>query len=135
MSDFNVKETVFWGAVATVTALLKNLIDKKISNKQGEKTMEQEKLGIKETKEALDGLNSLSEEIVSLAKDGIQMGDAVKLAEDIMLKPEFKAKLAAAIEGIQKVPAEIKDIDFAEGIELAQFEYEGVKKILEALKK
>lgn len=94
-----------------------------------------EHVGIKETKEALDGLNEVAVEIVKVAKDGIQVKDAATIVEDLITKPEFKAKLVAAVEGINLVPAEIKDLDLAEGVELAKFEYDGVKKIIEELKK
>jgi hypothetical protein len=94
-----------------------------------------EKVGIKETKEVLDGLNSVAEEIISVAKDGLQVKDAVQVVEDLIMKPEFKAKLVAAVDGINQIPAEIKDLDLAEGVQLVQFEYDGVKRIIEALKK
>ena len=81
-----------------------------------------EHVGIKETKEALDGLNEVAVEIVKVAKDGIQVKDAATIVEDLITKPEFKAKLVAAVEGINLVPAEIKDLDLAEGVELAKFE-------------
>jgi len=93
------------------------------------------KVGIKETKELLDGLNTIAEEIISVAKDGIQVQDAVQIVEDLILKPEFKAKLVSAVQNVKDIPAEIKDLDLAEGVELVQFEYEGVKRIIEALKK
>jgi len=94
-----------------------------------------EKVGIKETKELLDGLNELSLEIISVAKDGLQVKDAAQIVMDIMMKPEFKDKLAKAIDGVGIIPQEIKDIDLEEGVELVKFEYDGVKKIMEALKK
>lgn len=91
--------------------------------------------GITQTKAVLDGLNSLALEIISLTKDGIQVQDAVQLVEDLILKAEFKAKLVAAVAAIKDVPAEIKDIDLSEGVQLVQFEYDAVKAIIEALKK
>ena len=97
--------------------------------------MENEKLGIKETKEVLDGLNVVAEEIISVAKDGIQIKDAAQIVEDLILKPEFKAKLVAMVDNIKAVPAELKDLDLSEGVQLVQFEYDGVKRIIEALKK
>ena len=97
--------------------------------------MENEKVGIKETKEVLEGINTIAEEIISVAKDGIQIKDAAQIVEDLITKPEFKQKLVNMVEGINKVPAELKDLDLMEGVDLIKFEYDGVKRVLEALKK
>lgn len=133
MSDgwFTKEQTGFWGSVAiAITAYFKY---KTASVKQKESSME-EKLGIKETKEVLDGLNSVAEEIISVAKDGIQLKDAAQIVEDLIVKPEFKAKLAAAIDNIKAVPAELHDIDLVESVELIKFEYDGVERVIKALK-
>jgi hypothetical protein len=75
--------------------------------------------GIKETKEAVLGVMALGFYVAKLAKDGIQMADAGALLAKLQGDAEFAAKLKAAYEGIEQVPAEIKDITVAEGIELA----------------
>jgi len=118
--------------------VLKFIFTKKFESTKGDSMSEDQsnvKVGIKETKELLDGLNTIAEEIISVAKDGIQVQDAVQIVEDLILKPEFKAKLVSAVQNVKDIPAEIKDLDLAEGVELVQFEYEGVKRIIEALKK
>ena len=102
--------------------------------RQGRKEMLNEKLGINETMEALGGLNALTLFIISQAKDGISLQDGVALVEKIMLDPEFKAKLAAAVEGINKVPAELKDLDLMESFALGKYEFEQVQEIVKALK-
>lgn len=133
MSDwFTAKETGFWGCLAiSVAAYFKY---KTASLKQNGLNMEDQKLGIKETKEVLDGLNVVAEEIISVAKDGIQVKDAAQIVEDLLLKPEFKSKLIAAVDNIKAVPAELKDLDLVEGVELVKFEYDGVERIIKALK-
>ena len=134
--EFTKDQTGFWGALAGLFLFGRAYLKyKQAKLSQKEAKMSEVKIGIKETKEVLDGLNTVAEEIISVAKDGIQINDAAQIVEDLIVKPEFKAKLIAAVENIKGVPAEIKDLDLAEGVELVKFEYDGVKKIIEALKK
>lgn len=79
-----------------------------------------EVVGIKETKEALIGAMVLGVFVAARLKDGAQLDDALALGQKFVGDAEFKAKVMAAIEGIDKVPAEVKDISFAEILELAQ---------------
>lgn len=102
--------------------------------RQGREEMLDQKLGVKETMEALGGLNALTIFIISQAKDGINLQDGVALVEKIMLDPEFKAKLAAAVEGINKVPAELKDLDLTESFALGKYGFEQIQEIIKALK-
>lgn len=96
--------------------------------------MSEEKQGIKEAKEVLDGLNEVALLVIGQAKDGIQASDAVAVVEKLLLDSEFKAKLVAAVDGIGKVPSELADLDASEIFELGKFEFEQVKKIISALK-
>lgn len=96
--------------------------------------MEEQKIGIKETKEALEGLNQLALLVIGQAKDGIQVGDAVAVVEKLLLDPEFKAKLIDAVNGVSHVPAELKDLDVQEIFELGKFEAEKIQAIIKALK-
>lgn len=66
--------------------------------------------GIKETMEALQAVNALSIELFKAAKDGLGVGDAVKIASN----PEIIAKVVAAVEGVGKIPTELKDLDAIE---------------------
>jgi len=79
-----------------------------------------EVVGIKETKEALIGAMALGVFVAARLKDGAQLDDALALGQKFVGDADFKAKVMAAIEGIDKVPAEVKDISFAEVLELAQ---------------
>lgn len=94
-----------------------------------------EAYGIKETKELLIGVNELSIVLVGLLKDGAQVSDAAALIEKMKSDPEFMAKLQAAYDKINEVPAEIKDLNLAEGLELVIEQAKFVPKILEAAKK
>lgn len=97
--------------------------------------MENEKVGINETKEALVAVNEIALHIVKLLKDGFQASDVVAFFDVLKNDPEFSAKLLAGFNGIGKVPAEIKDIDINEGMDLLMCQVGFVPKFLEALKK
>ena len=92
-------------------------------------------MGIKETKEVLVGVNELSVLICALAKDGLQVTDALSLFNAIQSNVELQNKLVAAFQGAGAVPEEVKDIDLNEGVELLLLQVSYVPKILEALKK
>ena len=94
-----------------------------------------EKIGIKETKEALIGINEFSLLLAKLFKDGAQFTDFAELFSELTSNEDLKAKMKAAWEDIQKIPAEIKDIDLAEGAELGIIQIGYVPKFIEALKK
>lgn len=74
--------------------------------------------GIKETKEALLALVLLGKFVADRAKDGLAIDDAVALAQKLS-DPAFVDVLKAAVEGVDKVAAEVKDLSFAEVLELA----------------
>ena len=98
--------------------------------------MEEQKLGIKETKEALVGVNELSVALIQQFKDGFQpVADVSELYAKLAANPEVSSKLMAAYQDIGKVPAEVKDLDLAEGLELAAVQIAYVPKLVEALKK
>lgn len=118
----------FWFGVALLRFLAMKL------KRTGEIQMSEEKHGIKEAKEVLEGLNEVALLVIGQAKDGIQASDAVAIVEKLLLDSEFKAKLVAAVDGIGKVPAELGDLDASEIFELGKFEFEQVKKIISALK-
>jgi hypothetical protein len=93
-------------------------------------------LGVQETKEALHGVNRLVIEIAKLLKDGFQPGaDVTAFVQMMLLDGVFKKALLAAQEGADKIPAEMKDLDMLEGIELAKIQIEYVPQLLAALKK
>lgn len=94
-----------------------------------------EKLGVKETKEMLVAVNELAVFLVGQFKDGVQMADFSALFSQITENADFKAKLLAAYEDFKKIPAEIKDLDASEGVELASLQLSYVPKFIDVLKK
>jgi hypothetical protein len=77
-------------------------------------------VGVKETKEAIMGLIVLGAFVAERAKDGIKLDDLTAAITKFMTDVEFKNQLTAAVDGIEQVPAEIKDLSLAEIFELAQ---------------
>lgn len=75
--------------------------------------------GIKEMKEAAIGILALGALAVELGKDGYDASDLGAAAARLATDSKLQATLGAAISGIEKVPAEMKDMTWAEGAELA----------------
>lgn len=77
--------------------------------------MDVEKKGIKETKELFKGLASVAKTAKDVAADGkVDFSDlkhVVKLAEN-------SASIVEAVKDIKEVPAEVKDLDKEELLEL-----------------
>ena len=90
-------------------------------------------LGIKETKEAFVGVNELALFLISRLKDGIGMDDAVAAFQKLSTDEDFRNKLLEAVKGIEQVPAEIKDINMQEGMELATLALAYIPRYGEAL--
>ena len=89
-----------------------------------------EKAGIKETKEAVLGLVVLGAFVAERLKDGAGMDDLSALVLKL-LDADFKAKLEAAVTGMNKIGEEVSDISLSEAIELIGL----LPEILEVFKK
>lgn len=76
-------------------------------------------MDVSQTKEALIAVVKLGKVLAVLAKDGIDWSDAAALASKIVGDEALRGALVAAVEGAGNIPAEMKDISFEEGIELA----------------
>lgn len=79
----------------------------------------EQKVGVKETQELALGAIALGFYVAKLMKDGFQVSDVASFIDKLKADPEFAAKLEAAYKGIEHVPGEVKDIDLAEGLQLA----------------
>jgi hypothetical protein len=90
---------------------------------------------IKETKELLIGIMELAKVSAELLKDGAQVQDLVDGYTKIALDPVRKAKLEAALKGIHAVEDEVKDISFAEAMELLVVVAKELPELLAAFKK
>lgn len=92
-------------------------------------------VGIKETKEMIIGVNELGLVLMNGFKDGIQFSDFAAFWSHYRNDTAFQLALKAAWDNYQAIPAEIKDIDVGEGLELAAVQLEYVPKLVDALKK
>ena len=81
-------------------------------------TIVENKEGIKETKEAVVAVAKLAKFMAAQAKDGLDFKDAAALGAKIVSDEEFRKALIDGFEDASKIPAEIKDIKFEEGIEV-----------------
>ena len=86
-----------------------------------------EKVGTVELKELVDGLFELYSFGKLQAEDGIDWQDAAALAGKIINDDEFREKLVLAFTGFKALEAEVKDLDFQEGLELTQYLIEKLK--------
>ena len=86
--------------------------------------------GVKETKEVLVAANEVALALVVASKDGLDLSDGLALVGNA----KVKEALMVAADSISKVPAEVKDLDLGEGLELAQVQLAYVPKYVEALK-
>jgi len=91
-------------------------------------------LPIKDTKEVLTLTNETAIFLIKRFKDGVGLDDMEAILQKLFVDEEFKKIMSDAITGIGNIPAEIKDIDMAEGMELATHQLAYVPKIVEAFK-
>ena len=87
--------------------------------------------GVQESKEMLVAVMALAAAMVKAAKDGIQITDLAVLISD----ENLKGALAAAAEGMTKIPAEMGELTLSEGLELAMTLIQGLPAVIEAGKK
>ena len=96
---------------------------------------EDSKVGIKETAEAITGFNEIGIVCAEKFKDGVQFTDFTSMYSELKDDEDFKAKLEAAWDKHQQIPAEMADIDTGEALELVAVQVEYVPKYIDALKK
>ena len=97
--------------------------------------MENQSKNIKETKEMLEAANSLIVYLLAQFRDGVQFEDFLSLYQHLTVDPVFKQKMLSAYLGVNQIPAELKDLDVGEIVELTSLQLGYIPKILDALKK
>jgi hypothetical protein len=90
-------------------------------------------VGVKETTEALVGVNEVALALVAQFKDGVQLADFTAFYAKLVSDETFKAKVMAAYDGYAKIPEEVKDLDLAEGASLVVVQVGYVPKFVAAL--
>lgn len=84
-------------------------------------------MDVKESKEALVALAAIGKVVIDFAKDGVDFGDAVALGSKLVTDEKFRAKVTAGVQGIDKIPAELKDIAASEALDLVEALIDEVK--------
>jgi len=97
--------------------------------------MEVQKVGIKETKEALIGINEVALFLCSAMSDGTSFSDFIAFYDKLTKDVEFQKVLRNAWEGRERISEEMSNVDIVEGMELLQLQIGYVPKFLEAFKK
>jgi hypothetical protein len=90
--------------------------------------------GVKETREALVALNELSIHLISIFKNGLNVGSAVDLWKLFQNDEDLKAKIAAAYDNYAAIPAELEGLDIGGTLELTYTQLSYVPAIAEALR-
>lgn len=91
-------------------------------------------MGVEDVQEAIAGLNELALALIPLVKDGIQLSDAVSLAARIQSDEALRGVIAKAVDGIGRCGPQLKDLQLAEGLSLAQAQLGFLPRYIEALK-
>jgi chaperonin GroEL (HSP60 family) len=94
-----------------------------------------EKLGTKETQEAMSALLKVTAVMAKHLKDGAQLNDFAKVYADIMADEALKLALQKGYEDVKMVPAELKDLELVEGFQLFAALVPDLMAMVEALKK
>lgn len=93
------------------------------------------KEGIKETQEALIGVNEVSLFLAEKLKDGAQFSDATDFYSKLTTDEAFKKVVSDAYTGYEKIPGEVKDVDPGEALELVGVQASYIPKLINAFKK
>lgn len=92
-------------------------------------------VGVDGAKAVLKASNELTILLVKQFKDGVQVNDFAEIWNKFSTDEAFKAKMKAVWNLYKSLPAELKDIDAGEGLELAAVQIEYIPAIVEAFKK
>lgn len=92
-------------------------------------------LGIKETSEALTAVNKIGLDIAKRFQDGVGVEDFTAFWTKLQNDAEFKAIMQEGYESYTKVPAEFKDLDAGEAMELGLVQIDFIPQYIETFKK
>lgn len=90
--------------------------------------------GVKETTDILKACGKVGAVIARHLKDGFQaQTDPIAILTEIATKPDVQAAIMEAKTGAEKAPAELKDLDALEGLDLGIASLEAGKEIVKEL--
>lgn len=78
---------------------------------------------MKEFEEFKEGLKKLTVFVAARASDGVDLSDGYALGKELLFNEKFRNIMIEAINGIQKIPQELK----------AEIEIDGIEGLLEEL--
>jgi hypothetical protein len=87
-------------------------------------------VGITELKELLVGVEKLSLILIKRFKDGVTAEDFTAIMSALATDVDFKN----AVTGLRSLPAELKDINVMEGMEIGMFVMQSIPKYINAFK-
>jgi hypothetical protein len=90
--------------------------------------------GIKETSEALIGVNETALVLIPLLKDGVQLGDFGAFWDKLKNDPVYKAAMEKAYDNFKAIPAEVSDINMNEALSLVTTQIGYIPKLVNAFK-
>lgn len=85
-------------------------------------------MDVKESREALVALVILAKAVAGVAKDGLDLSDALALGTKFVADDKFRAALVEGIKGLEKIGPELKDLAASEALELLGAIYDELKK-------
>ncbi len=94
-------------------------------------------VGVKETIEAMIAANAITLFLISRFKDGVDFDDAYAIIKKLATDddPAFRQVIKDGYENYALIPAEFKDIDAGEGLELVDVQLNEIPKFVEMFKK
>jgi hypothetical protein len=90
--------------------------------------------GIKETSELLEAVNHITIFLIRRLKDGADFKDAIAIYKKLAHDEEFKNMIEVAYNNSRVIPAEIKDLDYQEVIQLLSLQFKYIPEIIDAMK-
>jgi len=91
--------------------------------------------GIKESQEMLAAILEVAVVLGPILRDGFQAGqDLAAIFAQLSSNDALKSKIAAAVDKANEVPAELKDLDLNEGLQLLIVAVPEIQRVLDAWK-
>jgi len=92
------------------------------------------KVGIKETKEFMIGLNALLIFLIERFCDGVQISDFAAIYNKITKDEEFISKMALAYEGYINIPNELDNLDLYDALDITKLQLDFIPLIVGAFR-
>ena len=91
--------------------------------------------GIKEVKELIEAVMEVGLVLVEEFSDGVQLSDVWSIISRLKDSDKYRDSIGRAYDGASKIPAELKDVNGEEAIDLAMTMLPYLPKMLKAAQK